>query len=146
MVGLVLGLVLFAACGSSATPRPSAAPGGSAPAGSSVTVTLGIYSGRADPDWTLTADQAGTLEAMLAALRQETMTPPVGGLGYHGFTVQRPGGTLIAYLGSIAPPGEERRAVMTDPTRSIERYLLQTGRPHLVAAEIGEVERALAGS
>ncbi|MFH1475563.1 MAG: hypothetical protein ABIG85_06865 [Chloroflexota bacterium] len=107
-------------------------------------MTLGIYSGRADPAWTLTDAEAATLEAALGALRGATGAPPVGGLGYHGFTIDRPGGTVVAYSGAVAAPGEGRRPYLADPARTIERLLIETARPHATANELVEVERALA--
>lgn len=147
---VLVGLYVFGSLAGSGAggPRPTASPSPApsasvAPAGA-VDVTLGIYSGRPDPRWSLTAEQAGGLEKLLANLPEGTGTPPVGGLGYHGFTIVLPGGTLIAYHGMVAPPGEGSRTVKADPTRSVERYLLETSRSHVAAGEAAEVERALA--
>jgi hypothetical protein len=98
-------LLLLSACG------PMVPTGSVPPAGPSTTVTLGIYSGRPDPSWMLTTREATTLDAMLAALVTVTDTPPVGGLGYHGFTMTTPTTTLVAYRGAIAAPGEGPRAL-----------------------------------
>jgi hypothetical protein len=110
-----------------------------------VTVTLGIFSGRPDPEWTLTREQAANLATALAALPVGTGAPAVGGLGYRGFTIRQAGGTLVAYRGIVAPPGDGPRAVKVDATRSVERYLLETSRPNLSPAVYADVERALAG-
>jgi hypothetical protein len=109
-----------------------------------VVVTLGIYSGRPDPTWTLTGAEAATLDAMLAALAEVTDTPPVGGLGYHGFTIARPTSTVVAYRGAVGAPGEGPRAMSADPTRSIERYLLETSRSHVTLGEYAAAELAIA--
>ena len=130
--------------GPTTSPSPATSTGPSATVAFPVDVTLGIYSGRPDPTWSLTGGQAAGLEQLLAALPGGTDTPPVGGLGYHGFTIERPRSTLIAYQGVVAPPGEGPRTVKADPTRSVERYLLETSRSHLTAVEYAEVERALA--
>lgn len=56
----------------------------------SVVVTLNIFSGRPDPSWELTAEQARELVARLKGIGRATlMKPPgiVGGLGYRGFTI-----------------------------------------------------------
>lgn len=145
LLGGLLFLVTLAGCGESSTasPRPTDAPGTNG-AGTPVRVTLGIYSGRADPAWTLTDAEAVALEATLAALPTVAGVPPEGGLGYHGFTVERPGGTLVAYRGVLAPPGQGRRALLSDPTRTVERLLLESARPHITGNELTEVERALA--
>jgi len=129
---------------------PTASPGPATSADPSaatvalpVKVTLGIYSGRPDPVWSLTGEEAAGLEQLLATLPDGTDTPPVGGLGYHGFTIERPRSTLIAYQGVVAPPGEGPRTVKSDPTRSVERYLLEIFRSQITAVEYAEVERAL---
>jgi hypothetical protein len=142
-------VALVAACSSPVTPSPSS-PASSTNASTSVgpaesvTVVLGLYSGRADPQWTLTGEEAAALDTALAALPKGTSTPPVGGLGYHGFAIGLADRTLVAYRGEVAPQGEGLRMVMADPTRTIERYLLETSRRHVTAEEYGAVEQALA--
>jgi len=140
-------VLLLAGCGGSGTPSPSPsvtnAPGGGSPAGP-VRVTLGLYSGRDDPAWTLTDAEAATLEKALAALPGAIGQPPQGGLGYRGFTIERPDGTVVAFGGAVAPPGDADRAFLADPARTIERLLIQTARAHVTGNELVEVERALA--
>ena len=85
-----------------------------------VRVTLGIYSGRPDPTWTLSAWDAAAVERAIEALPEAGGTPPEGGLGYHGFTVRPWGGRSRRTSGSYrrtAPdpsprdgPGPHRRA------------------------------------
>lgn len=145
-------LLVVTACGSAATPGPTPTPnpslnptfGASAGPSSAVTVQLGIYSGRPDPAWTLSAAEAATLERLLANLPAIAGTPRVGGLGYHGFTILMPTGWLVAYGGAVAPPGDGRRSMKIDPTRSIERFLLESARPHLAPSELSEATRGLA--
>jgi photosystem II stability/assembly factor-like uncharacterized protein len=133
------------ACGSPASPSPaSPGPAGSATPPGPVVVTLGIYSGRPDPAWTLTVEEAAGMDAALAALPDGTGTPPVGGLGYHGFWITRPGSALVAYLGAVAAPGDGPRAMQADPTRSIERCLLETSRSHVTPDEYAIAELAIA--
>jgi hypothetical protein len=130
-------LLLLSACGNPAGSNASIGPAGP------VNIELGIYSGRPDPGWTLSTTQAAALESILATLPDRTATPPVGGLGYHGFTILFPGSPMVAYLGTIAPPGDGPRAGKLDASRSVERYLLETGRPYLNAVEYGEVAASL---
>lgn len=142
----VLCLLLMAGCsggGGSPNRSPGSTPGTANPTGS-VRVSLGIYSGRPDPAWTLTDAQAVALDRALAALPRAVGEPPSGGLGYHGFTIIGPAGTLVAYRGAVAAPGEGRRAFLSDPALTIERFLLETGATHLTLAEHAEVTRALA--
>jgi hypothetical protein len=144
-VGLVA-LLLLVGCGDAATATPGSPttnPPGSHAAGP-VRVTLGIYSGRADPTWTLADADAAALDVALASLSGVVGTPPVGGLGYHGFTIEGPEGTVIAFDGAVAPAGDGDRAYLADPGRTIERLLLETARPHVAGNELAEVERALA--
>jgi hypothetical protein len=114
----------------------------------SVTVTLGIYSGRPDPSWTLTDVQVAALVGQLASLPVAIGSAPQGGLGYHGFSivVQRPGEpdqTYVAFRGAVTSPGDASGTYRADPERAIESALLETGRPHLAAAEIAAVETDL---
>jgi hypothetical protein len=149
----VVALLLVAACSpGTTTPTPgSTGATGGAPtpvasggaATEEVRVVLGIYSGRPDPEWVLTAEQVAVLDAEIAMLPDATGTPPAGGLGYRGFTVTRPGSTFVAYGGTVAPPGDAARPFKLDQGRVVERFLLETGRAQLAPAEIAEVERAL---
>jgi hypothetical protein len=151
-VVIILGLLSLTACGranqpnasESSVPAPSRGPSASAEPGAPVDVELGLSSGMPDPRWTLTTEQAETLDTLLARLPDGTGTPPAGGLGYHGFTILLPASPLVVYQGVVAPPGDGARTVKADPTRSVERYLLETSRPHVPLAEYAEVERALA--
>jgi hypothetical protein len=133
-----------------ASPQPgsqnqiSPGPTGSPTADGPVVVTLGIYSGRPDPAWTLSVYEAAAVDGMLAGLPDGTGTPPSGGLGYHGFTIARPGGVVVAYQGAVAAPGTGPRAMKTDPTRSIERCLLELSRSHVASDEYAIAEVAIA--
>lgn len=56
----------------------------------SVTVTLHVFSGRTDPAWELTDDQAKELADRLARINNTTLLKPpgiLGPLGYRGFTI-----------------------------------------------------------
>jgi hypothetical protein len=108
---------------------------------------LGIYSGRPDPTWTLTSGEAARLESLVTALPQRLGTPHEGGLGYHGFTVRVPSGfggegaprTLLAFEGQVAEVGTGRRSIGIDQSRSVERFLLTTGRARLDGTEVSVV-------
>ncbi len=115
-----------------------------------VTVTLGVYSGRPDPSWALTEVQVAALVGQLASLPVTTGVPPQGGLGYHGFSILvRENGkadrTVIAYRGAVTSPGDAPGSYRADPQRTVERALLDTGRPHIAAAEVSIVEADLTG-
>jgi hypothetical protein len=112
-------------------------------AGFQVEVTLGLYSGVPDPTWTLTAAQANELAAALARLTRVEGPAPIGGLGYHGFTVISPDGTLVAYEGMVLSTDSDPPYVLDDPDRTIERLLLDTARAHVTTEEIQIVVDAL---
>lgn len=150
IAALVTATALLSGCTGSSTDapaKPTSTPGqtSSAP----IQFELGIYSGRADPAWTLTPIESARLDALVTALPQRLATPKEGGLGYHGFTVSSPaeiGGVaqrLVAFDGEVAAPGAGSRQVGIDPDRSVERFLLETGRTHLSAAEVAVVEDGL---
>jgi hypothetical protein len=134
-----------ASVASSATPSTA----GSETPAARITVSLGIYSGRPDPSWVLTEAQAMQVSRAIAGLPVTTGTPAAGGLGYHGFTLllDRPGQTaktLVAYRGTVAPPGVDRRPYRVDSDRTVERLLLEAGRPMLTPVEVAAVEADLA--
>jgi len=115
----------------------------------SVTVTLGIYSGRPDPTWTLTDVQVAALVGQLASLTVTNGVPPQGGLGYHGFSMLvheagKADRTVVAYRGAVTSPGDAPGTYRDDPQRTVEQALLQTGRSHLAATEVSVVEADLA--
>lgn len=56
----------------------------------SVTVTLHVYSGRPDPAWELSSQQAAELADKIKRVNKTTLLKPpgiVGGLGYRGFSI-----------------------------------------------------------
>jgi hypothetical protein len=112
-------------------------------AGTRVQVVLGLYSGVPDPAWTLTTEQTNELAAALAALTRANQSAPAGGLGYHGFTIVAPDGTLLAYAGKVLSADSDPPYVLDDPDRTIERFLLATARAHVTAEELRVVADAL---
>ena len=151
LAAIALALTVLAGCGNPAPATnqpigPTGQPTGSPTA--SVAVSLGIYSGRPDPAWELSEAQSAVLLAMLADLQEGSGVPPEGGLGYRGFGLRvRVDGQadqdLVAFRGAVAAPGTGPRRVWADATRSIERFLLDTGRSRLAPAEIEAVETDL---
>ncbi len=114
-----------------------------------VMVTLGIYSGRPDPSWDLTDAEVSLVIGAISALPVRVGEPPVGGLGYHGFTlvIRRAGladETVVAFQGTVAPPGVGPRQHRVDEGRTVERLLLDAGRAHLTPAEIAAVTADMA--
>ena len=108
-----------------------------------VKVVLGLYSGVADSTWTLTDEEARELVAALAGLTRVSGTAAAGGLGYHGFSIIGPDGTLVAFEGTVTSVDSDPPYYLDDPGRTIERFLLETARTHVKPQEFAEVGRAL---
>jgi hypothetical protein len=105
------------------------------------TVSLGLYSGLPDPSWELSEEEASALTALLETLPRVDGSAPSGGLGYHGFTIERltPEGMtrlLVAFEGTVSDPLSSRLSYLDDPGRSVERLLLDSGHDRLSAIEI----------
>jgi hypothetical protein len=115
----------------------------------SVKVRISMYSGRPDPEWELSPQQAAELRARLDALPTATGTQPRPPWPSAEFSIEETvGGQVrqrqIAFRGTIGADSDEPRVYRVDPTRSVERYLLQTGRSHLLASERALMEERLA--
>lgn len=105
------------------------------------TVSLGLYSGLPDPSWELSDEEATALTALLETLPRVDGSPPSGGLGYHGFLIERLTSEgmprlLVAFQGTVSDPASSHLSYLDDPDRSAERFLLDTGRNRLSAVEI----------
>ena len=141
----LLVVVATLGCGNSPAVSPAATGTASAAPSTSITTSLGIYSGRPDPSWDLTDAQVAQVVNTIEALPVTAGTPPQGGLGYHGFTIVRrsPGQadeTLVAYRGTVAPLGSGTRTYRVDQGRTVERLLLDLGRSTLNPTEVAAVE------
>jgi hypothetical protein len=144
---------MFSGCAVSSADAPAqpASSPAQAPSGL-VRVELGIYSGRPDPAWTLKPGEAAQLESLVTALPLRLGIPSQGGLGYHGFTIDVPSGfggkgaarTLVAYEGEVAEFGPGNRWIGIDQPRSVEHFLLETGRARLGTVELSVAEGAIA--
>ena len=105
------------------------------------TVSLGLYSGLPDPSWELSEEESTALTALLESLPRVDGSAPSGGLGYHGFTVERltPEGMprlLVAFEGTVSDPASSHLSYLDDADRSVERLLLESGRDQLSAVEL----------
>lgn len=127
----------------SASPTPGSPAGGSDVLAESpiTTVSLGLYSGLPDPSWGLSEEESAALTALLESLPRVHGSPPSGGLGYHGFLIERltPEGMprlLVAFAGTVSDPASSHLSYLDDPDRSVERFLLQSGRDQLSAFEL----------
>jgi hypothetical protein len=141
---LIGGCELIRAVGAVGSAPPSILPG------PVTTVSLGIYSGRPDPSWSLTEEESAELGRLLGSLPSVIGDPPEGGLGYHGFVLTskhdgHANRTLVAYRGAVAELGSGTRTYLADAQRTVERFLLESGRSHLAASEVDAVENDLRG-
>jgi hypothetical protein len=97
------------------------------------TVVLEIFSGRPDPSWPLdtqrTAELSRRLESLPAA--RESALPEGAPLGYRGlhvsFTEGTEGRIVEVRRGFVA----DRRRILEDRGRTVERWLLGTAPPEL---------------
>lgn len=115
---------------------------------SAATVELDIFSGRPNPAWPLTADQIQAVVDRVNSLE----TAPVGSLeaplGYRGFVVRFDGDataatTVTVQSGEVEITGAQGVIWARDADRSLERLLLDQGRPELPADLVQIVERSL---
>lgn len=121
-----------------------------------VTVTLHVFSGRPDPTWTISDQDAAALEAEVAKLERPTLAKPpgsLGRLGYRGFTIS--GGGAAATGGAptslYVHEGVVDRGVhdvnVVDEARDLERRLLGTAtaqkilQPEVLQHVRAEIER-----
>ena len=128
-------------------PTTAASTAATLPPATSARVTLGIYSGRPDPSWALTKDEADKLAALVAVLPVVPGGIQQGGLGYHGFLIALTTAdgsitTVTAYAKAIFPAGGGA-GHWQDDAGLVERFLLETGRPSLDVAEYTMAKQAL---
>jgi hypothetical protein len=102
-----------------------------------VTITLHVFSGRPDPTWTVSDEDAAPVEARLAALERPTVAKPpglLGMLGYRGFSVSRQIGharALDVYVHEgVVDPGSHEVSYV-DESRELEVLLLAGAEQHV---------------
>jgi hypothetical protein len=97
-------------------------------------VELDVYSGAPNPTWSLSAAEADSFVQQLAALPQASPRPLSGRLGYRGFIVQCAQGTeawSVRLQNGLVHIERGPTTYASDGQRRLERWLLNTGRPHL---------------
>ena len=109
-----------------------------------VEVELDIFSGMPNPTWVLPDAEADSFVRRLAALSETPASELSANLGYRGFIVQVTQGerTQLIHIQNGAvhiSNGATIRA--SDKRRELERWLLNTGRPHLRNDIFEAVER-----
>lgn len=94
-------------------------------------IVLDVFSGRVNPEWAATAEDAGTIAAMIAALPVSAEAPrAVQALGYRGFVVHdRPHGLDVRVHGcSVSSESATDTSVVPvrhDAARTLERTLAE---------------------
>jgi len=108
-------------------------------------VELDIFSGMPNPTWSLTDAQAERFVKRVAALPRAAAGTLSNPLGYRGFIVQctRGADTQLIRIqnGTVHISNAERNLYSSDTGRELERWLLNTGRPHLKNELLQIVER-----
>lgn len=98
-------------------------------------VELDIFSGMPNPTWILTDTEADGFLKQLAALPPTSARELSGNLGYRGFIVQcrQADNTQLIRVqnGAVHISKGVTNVYAYDEDRELERWLLNTGRPHL---------------
>jgi len=98
-------------------------------------VELDIFSGMPNPTWQLTDAEADRFVKQVTALPQAPARELAGNLGYRGFIVQCTQGAAPRMVriqtGTVHVVEGGTTAYARDETRRLERWLLDTGKPHL---------------
>ncbi len=105
------------------------------------TVTLDLFSGRPNPEWSLSSDDARSLVDALLRLPHSANKPPAPpGLGYRGVLVEisRPEGAAEYRLfGGYAVAGDR---YLVDHERLLEQWLVQSGASAGGSADSDELD------
>ncbi len=110
-----------------------------------VEVELDIFSGMPNPTWVLTNVEADSFVKKLAAMSRTSATELSGNLGYRGFIVQVTQGanTQLIHIqtGIVHISIGATNVYANDEDRELERWLFNTGKPHLKNELFQIVER-----
>ena len=100
-----------------------------------VEVELDIFSGMPNPTWVLSNAEAESFLQQLAALSQSSARELRGNLGYRGFSLQvtQVNDTQLIRIqsGTVHISKGAANVFLCDKDRELERWLLNTGKPHL---------------
>ena len=84
------------------------------------------FSGRPDPRWQLTSEQAASFRKVFDALEQNgNWQEPSGQLGYRGCLIELEGKEWFTYDGHVSSLSDSRISYQ-DPFRSLEKFILQS--------------------
>jgi hypothetical protein len=100
-----------------------------------IEVELDIFSGMPNPAWALTNAEADSFVERLAAMPRAAATELTGNLGYRGFIIQVTQGAgtelIRVQTGTVHITQGATNLYGHDKDRELERWLLNTGKPHL---------------
>jgi len=111
-----------------------------------------VYSGRANPGWTVSGRDSVTLRRMVAALQPGGAAPTPPGLGYRGILVHDAGQLLPrcyelrVYRGAVDAQCESGARTLADPGRQVERFLAETGLKRVDASAYDLVQQDFAAA
>jgi hypothetical protein len=110
-------------------------PAGAREAGG-VRVELDLFSGRPNPTWELSQQQGKELWERLARLPRVADATFPDHLGYRGIVAELPGPdggneSIRIYGGAVRHQTQGATLFLNDADRQLERWLAETGAPHL---------------
>jgi len=108
---------------------------GSGPMATHCEVELDIFSGMPNPTWPLSDPEADSFVQQVTALPHTVARELAGNLGYRGFIVQCTQGAATQVIriqsGTVHLVEGATTTYARDEARRLERWLLDTGKPHL---------------
>src|SRR5262245_28479374 len=110
-----------------------------------VTVEIDILSGMSNPGWTLSEADAAVFLSKVDGLQPTAVGAKSIILGYRGLVVRmshKPSQTMFVWNGVELSDGKSR-SFFHDPQRSLERWLIGTGRGFLSPAICEAVDKDL---
>jgi hypothetical protein len=99
-----------------------------------VRVEVDMFSGRPNPQWEATEDEAARITASFEVLSDAADEPAIHDrLGYRGFVITCADGQTVRVQGTAVVVGAEpaSRHAKSDPDRVLERTLLDIAQQHL---------------
>jgi hypothetical protein len=97
----------------------------------SVIVTLNVFSGRPNPSWTISEEEAADLEGRIARIADHSnlkALEPLAGLGYRGFSIRRDESPYSRHIyAGIVDPGHGIPSLIAGD-REVEQWLLSSAR------------------
>jgi hypothetical protein len=93
-------------------------------------VEIDVFSGRPNPRWKLTGNEALNLRKRILALQRQTSPPIIPGLGFRGFIVRLDDCSATVYGGCIILSCSSRRQSVFADTQGIEDALRRQAKKH----------------